>query len=224
MRVNIDTDWRVIQIASELGLTELHVVGCLWKLWTWADQHTLDGNAICVTSVTLDRFTGVTGFANAMRNVGWLTGKEGELCFPNFTEHNGKTAKNRAKTNERVAKHRNAKTVTNVTLESLPEKRREEKRRVIEKERTRGDEFETIWDLWLRHRIEKQKPLGSIEEEQQRYKLVDFSDEDAIAIVRYSIASGALNLITNGDHNRKDIRTGKPSGKKNIMEYVNEQG
>ena len=71
MRCNLDTDWRVIQIACQLGMSELHVVGCLWKLWTWADQNTADGNAVSVTDVTLDRFTGVTGFASAMRNVGW---------------------------------------------------------------------------------------------------------------------------------------------------------
>ena len=53
MRCNLDTDWRVIQIASQLEMSELHVVGCLWKLWTWADQNTADGNAVSVTDVTL---------------------------------------------------------------------------------------------------------------------------------------------------------------------------
>lgn len=127
MRTNLDTDWRVIEMAGHLGIAELHVVGCLWKLWTWADQHTLDGNAIRVTSVTLDRFTGVTGFAEALRKVGWLEGRDNALSFPRFAEHNGQTAKNRAETNKRVAKHRNANTVTDVTQKPLPEKRREEK-------------------------------------------------------------------------------------------------
>jgi len=129
MRSNIDTDYRVIELASMLGIEELHVVGCLWKLWSWADQHTLDGNAIRVTSVTLDRFSGVTGFANSLKNVGWLHGEEGCFSFPNFSEHNGHTAKNRANTSKRVAKHRNASSVTDVTHAALPEKRREEKRR-----------------------------------------------------------------------------------------------
>ncbi len=127
MRCNLDTDWRVIQIASQLEMSELHVVGCLWKLWTWADQNTADGNAVSVTDVTLDRFTGVTGFASSMRNVGWLTGENYQITFPNFVEHNGSTAKKRAKTQQRVSKHRNARSVTDVTLKALPEKRREEK-------------------------------------------------------------------------------------------------
>lgn len=111
-------------MAELLGLPELHVVGCLWKVWSWADQNTVDGNAICVTDVTLERYTGVTGFAYAMREVGWLKGENGALCLPNFEEHNGQTAKKRAQTQVRVAKHRNAPSVT----KALPEKRREEKR------------------------------------------------------------------------------------------------
>ena len=127
MRLSLDTSWRVIAIAQQLGIPELHVVGCLWKLWCWADQHTIDGNAIHVTDVTLDRFTSVTGFADALRKVGWLEGRDNALSFPRFAEHNGQTAKNRCETNKRVAKHRNAKTVTDVTQKPLPEKRREEK-------------------------------------------------------------------------------------------------
>ena len=123
MRSNIDHDWRVVRMAELLGLPELHVVGCLWKVWSWADQNSEDGNALCVTDVTLERYTGVTGFAHAMRQVGWLQGENGALTLPNFTEHNGQTAKKRAKTQLRVAKHRNARSVT----KALPEKRREEK-------------------------------------------------------------------------------------------------
>jgi hypothetical protein len=127
MRTNLDSDVRVIELASMLGLPELHVVGCLWKLWAWADMHTHDGNAIRVTGVTLDRFTGVDGFAEALRKVGWLEGRDNALSFPRFAEHNGQTAKNRAETKQRVAKHRNAKAVTDVTGNTLPEKRREER-------------------------------------------------------------------------------------------------
>ena len=125
MRSNIDHDWRVVRMAELLGIPELHVVGCLWKVWSWADQNSEDGNALCVTDVTLERYTSVTGFAHAMRQVGWLSGESGALTLPNFTEHNGQTAKKRAKTQARVQKHRNAF----VTLKALPEKRREEKKK-----------------------------------------------------------------------------------------------
>jgi len=67
-------------------------------------------------------------------------------------------------------------------------------------------EFENVWELWKHHRIEQQKPLGTIEEEQQRYVLQRFTADEAIEIVRYSITSGARNLITNGDHRTKPSR------------------
>jgi hypothetical protein len=131
MRTNLDTDPRVVEIAAQLNMTELHVIGCLWKLWAWANDHSIDGNAIRVTHVTLDRYTSVPGFADALRNVGWLEGRDTALTFPRFVEHNGQTAKKRAETKERVANYRNAKSVTSVTQKVLPEKRREEKRREV---------------------------------------------------------------------------------------------
>ena len=124
VRTNLDTDPRVLAMAAELNVPELHVVGMLWKVWSWADSHSINGNAMCVTDVTLERFTGVTGFAHALRKVGWLTGGNGLATFPNFDEHNGDTAKKRAQTAKRVTKHRNA----DVTQEALPDKRREEKK------------------------------------------------------------------------------------------------
>lgn len=131
MRANLDSDPRVIALAAELAVPELLIVGALWKVWAWADSHSLDGNAIRVTTVTLDKFTGLSGFAVALRNVGWLEGRDNALTFPRFAEHNGQTAKKRAETKNRVAKHRaqkgNELSVTDVTPKVLPEKRREEK-------------------------------------------------------------------------------------------------
>jgi hypothetical protein len=158
MRSNIDHDWRVVRMAELLGLPELHIVGCLWKVWSWADQNTVDGNAICVTDVTLERYTGVTGFAYAMRQVGWLKGENGALCLPNFLEHNGQTAKKRAQTQVRVAKHRNASSVT----KALPEKRREEKRR-SKKENPLPpldvpEELKGICQDWLDYKQQRREP------------------------------------------------------------------
>ncbi len=203
MRTNLDTDPRVIDIATRLGVSELQVVGMLWKVWSWADAHTLDGNAIRVTDVTLDRFTLVTGFADALRKVGWLEGRDGLLTFPRFAEHNGQTAKNRAETKERVAKHRNAKSVTDVTPKPLPEKRREEKS--LEKEKARGEEFQICWSKWKRHLGQIQKPLSQITEETQLMQLSRIypNDEDAIQAIEYSISVQAKNLILNGDHKPK---------------------
>lgn len=128
----------VIRMASRLRLDSDAVIGKLARVWIWADQQSVDGNAVPVTFAFLDRLTGKRGFAQAMQEAGWLTGNEGSLTFPEFTRHNGETAKARAQTNRRVAEHRqrhgNTITVTppppHVTSsplrKPLPEKIREE--------------------------------------------------------------------------------------------------
>jgi hypothetical protein len=106
MNTALDTHPKVVSIAAALDLDELHVVGLLHKVWSWADQHSLDGNALSVTYSFLNRITRVSGFAEALRDVEWLCGDEGSLTFPRFHEHNGKTAKSRAQTARRVANHK----------------------------------------------------------------------------------------------------------------------
>lgn len=119
----------VVKLSSVLGVDQDAVVGKLARLWIWADQNSIDGNDVSVTDSFIDRITFCSGFAIALRNVGWLTGKNGCLTLPNFDRHNGKSSKNRATTNRRVSKHRKDRN-DNVTVEALqkplPEKRREE--------------------------------------------------------------------------------------------------
>ena len=110
-------------------------VGKLLKVWRWFDQQTVDGNAPRVTAALMDRIIGVTGFAQAMCDVGWLIADEHGITLPNFERHNGQTAKNRALTAKRVAKHKgNAKGNeagnAAIVTPALPkeEKRREEKK------------------------------------------------------------------------------------------------
>lgn len=118
----------VLSIADSLNLHPSHVVGCLARIWAWVDQHSEDGNALNVTRVTLEKLCGVPGFADAMLSTGWLAGTDGNLSFPNFDRHNGKTAKNRALTASRVARHRERASNAEVTQGALA---REEKRRDI---------------------------------------------------------------------------------------------
>lgn len=116
----------VFGIAAALNIDPDAVLGKLMRIWIWADQQTISGNAPSVTSALLDRIAGVTGFAEAMRKEGWLVGGDSAgrgAEFPNFDRHNGQTAKQRALTSKRVKRFRNAPSVTS----ALPEKRREEK-------------------------------------------------------------------------------------------------
>ena len=114
----------VYRMATILGVSPEEIVGHLVRVWIWADQQSIDGNAVGVSNVTLDTVSRRIGFGSAMREVGWLGGDGDTLSFPNFERHNGETAKERALTYKRVKRHRNAQGVSN----ALPEKRREDKK------------------------------------------------------------------------------------------------
>ena len=215
MRTNLDTDPRVAEMADILGIPELHVVGCLWKLWSWADEHTVDGNAVRVTKVTLDRYSGVSGFVDALRKVGWLDGRDGSITFTNFSEHNGQTAKTRALTAKRVAKCKSAgggKSNAKVTIDALPreEKRREE----VNKHKDRRDEpisaylkdgeFRQLWDSFKEVALRNHN--NAIDGVQEQFQLSDLERmpiDDAKEAIRFSISKGFKNCLTNGDHKRK---------------------
>jgi len=126
-------------MAEQLGIDADAVVGKLVRIWIWADQQTVNGNARSVTKALLDRCAGVEGFADAMMEAGWLVATPAGVSFVNFDRHNGETAKKRAQTARRVQRHRaqgdtpagdaaerNARSVTSGVTKTLPEKRRED--------------------------------------------------------------------------------------------------
>lgn len=110
-------------IAEALGLEPDAAMGKLIRVWFWFDEQTEDGNARSVTNETLlkriDVLTGVSGFGAAMQKVGWLEG----TSIPNFDRHNGKSAKSRALSYQRVKRHRNAPTITKALPETETENR-----------------------------------------------------------------------------------------------------
>lgn len=124
----------VFAIATHLDIDPDAVVGKLIRVWSWFDTHTMDGNAVSVTSALLDRVAGVTGFVRAMERVGWICVTPDGVSLPNFDRHTGETAKGRALTAKRASEHRaksNAASVTSTVTPALP---REEKRREEEKQ------------------------------------------------------------------------------------------
>ena len=133
----------VHSIASMLNIDPDAVVGKLIRIWQWFDKHTTDGNAFGVTYSLPDRISGVSGFAEAMVFVGWLEQNDKTLTMPKFDRHTSNSAKTRAQTQKRVAKVRNAITVT----EALPEKRREEKSNKPSSSEY-SDEFEKFWTAY----------------------------------------------------------------------------
>lgn len=124
LKVEIETPDKpeIWAMAEMLAIDADTVFGKVFRVWKWFDQHTEDGNAAGVTFLLVDRVTGISGFAVAMEKVGWLVTTDDGLSLPKFDRHNGQTAKNRANTAARVAKHKaaNAKGNDMVTREPLP--------------------------------------------------------------------------------------------------------
>ena len=203
MRVDLATDPSVIRIAVLVNLGEDHVVGKLHRLWSWANQHTRDGNAVGVTEKWIDRYLGVTGIAAALADAGWLDIYTNRVEIPEFGRHNGKSGKQRALTARRVAKTRNAPTVT----KALPEKRREEKRI---KTKTKGmpeipEHLKAIWPDWIQSRIEQKRPLTPLAVVRQLKALAKRDQAEQIEILEYSIMNSYQGLIFDrrkGSHGR----------------------
>jgi hypothetical protein len=96
----------VIAISRILDL-DRRVVACLcMETWEWADSNTTDGHADGVTHVTLDAVTGVTGFGQAMIEVGWLLEDDQGIIFPNWERWNASSAKKRLQDAERKRRQR----------------------------------------------------------------------------------------------------------------------
>jgi hypothetical protein len=125
----------ILQLSSRLHLAPAHTAGLLMQLMEWVDENVSDfdhdGNAHVtlgpLQSSSLDVTLGVTGFMEALAEVGWLRSEGDTLVFVHVGRHNGQTAKQRALTKNRVAAHRANAPVTHA---ALPEKRREEKKSI----------------------------------------------------------------------------------------------
>ena len=118
----------VMAISHALQISLGDAFLCCFRVWRWADTHTVDGNAPRVTPAMINDIAHTPGFAQALIDVGWLHVREGALHLPNFDRHMGQSGKSRALTAKRVASHRAGQSTQNVTVSTLPEKRREEKK------------------------------------------------------------------------------------------------
>ena len=132
MRSDLSDDPAVITMANSLAIPRLHVVGCLHCVWSWFDAQSRSGHAPRVTPAFLNERVGVTGFAEAMRDVDWLDITETGLQVPKFEDHCSQSAKDRALTTRRKRASRSRSchgasvTKTGPEQSSREEKRREE--------------------------------------------------------------------------------------------------
>ena len=139
MRVDLQSHPKVVRILSAMRPHDVHnktdkfrVIGGLHAVWSVFDAHCEDGILHGYTPETLDHVIGWDGFSGAMISVGWLIENSGvSLAMPEFSEHNGQSAKRRAEDQKRKRDSRSStESVRNLSANDVDKKRtREEKRR-----------------------------------------------------------------------------------------------
>ena len=134
MRSDLAEDPAVIMMAERLELDVLDVVGRLHRIWAWADAQTTDGRAPGVSVAWLDELLRTPSFGQAMIEARWLRETPQGLAFPKFDRHIGHSAKARALNTDRKQGSRLRRAGS--AKDARPDKIREEKKRVEEREGT----------------------------------------------------------------------------------------
>lgn len=103
----------ILQIAARLLMPPAQAAGTLMVVMSWLDDNVSeyrDGHAIVtlksLSPAFIDTIAGITGFADALAEVGWIRSEGNNLLFVNAGRHNGVTAKARADASLRKAKSR----------------------------------------------------------------------------------------------------------------------
>lgn len=189
----------VFAIAEDLGINPNAVIGSLVRLWIWADQQTVIGYAENVTFSLLDRVANQIGFAQALKNVGWLKMKRRGIEFPNFERHNGKTAKNRVLSAKRMDDYRNGASVTKAS----PEKRREEINTPLTPqggELFDSQEFKDAWLRWIQYRNWRESTL-----ERHVCQMRVLGEQKSIAAIDFAIRTGKTRLADIGESSDQEM-------------------
>ncbi len=102
MRSDLRRHPKVVRMASALNADRLRVIGGLHAVWSVFDEQTEDGLLGGYTLQAMDEEIGWPGFSAAMEAVEWLVVEPGEgLRAPEFSEHNGQSAKRSAQETKR---------------------------------------------------------------------------------------------------------------------------
>ncbi|WP_417396922.1 hypothetical protein [Gimesia chilikensis] len=147
MNGSLKDEEEVFGIHKKTGLSIPAVIGSLQIIWSWADERTDNGFVRYHDASDIDAKVDHKGFANAMRDVGWLEFRDGGVQFPNFEVHMSKSAKKRAADAKRKGKTRNTSgqkshpeaDKSRFETGQKSDQRREEKRREEVKEKEKKE-------------------------------------------------------------------------------------
>ncbi len=126
---------KVVRIVSALKADRLRVVGALHAVWSVFDEHSIDGVLPGYSFEMMDEEIGWPGFSQAMHGVNWLD-RDGDcgLIIPEFSKHNGESAKRRA---EEALRKRLAREAEKESSEESPKavRKKPDKKRTREEKR-----------------------------------------------------------------------------------------
>jgi hypothetical protein len=111
MNCDLETHPKVLDMSDELNVEPLHVVGMLYKVWTWAGKYSTDGKLVS-DFAKIDRLVNCDGFSKSLEKNSWISKQNGKISFPKWNENNSNSAKKRALESKRSAKNR-TKTINN---------------------------------------------------------------------------------------------------------------
>lgn len=106
IRCGLHETAEVMGIAATLGISPTHAVGCLARVWSWARDEMNEDGTVRVPPAVIDNLTGVTDFARAMQEHGWLTAEAKSVTFPHPQRWIARDAVKRAQTRERAERKR----------------------------------------------------------------------------------------------------------------------
>ena len=100
MRLDLNEDPAVLEMADILGQPEEYIVGALHRIWSWASRNCHSGKVTGVTLLSLGRATGNGQIVQAMVQVGWLAEERDAdnrpvIIFPKWENWLSESAKKR---------------------------------------------------------------------------------------------------------------------------------
>jgi len=162
MKIELPTPNKVevFQMSELLNIDPDCVLGKLFRVWGWFNEHSTDGvEPISVVKI-LNNLVRNDYFCDAMAEVGWLIINKKNIKIPNFELHNSKGAKQRALAARRQEKYRDKQVLQiehndNVTLDTSLDKNRLEEIRIDKSSSPVEDAIEakdTNLDLFKDHK------------------------------------------------------------------------
>ena len=142
VQTNLRTSPKLVRISSALEWTAVQTLGAVINSWMIADEHATETGLLEGLSFSdLDWMIGSIGLSQAMANVGWLKETSEGVQFINYEEHNGSTAKSRAR--EQKIKQLSRKCPPKSGQKADSKRTREEKRREDKNQHTQSNNIKS---------------------------------------------------------------------------------